>query len=86
MTKQISRVHEYIQLGSLVLLENENSKKLFFILPTSGGNKVKIDNKEIIIITPQSPVGQNLWHKEEDDECSIMESGNPVNYWIANVN
>src|SRR6185369_9206950 len=51
---------EPIQLTALVELDSEATRSTYFIGPRSGGLEIVRRNKEIMVITPQSPLGQNL--------------------------
>src|SRR5215470_1793969 len=51
---------EPIDLTALVELDSAGGRSLFFIGPKSGGLEIEFQGKEITIITPQSPLGQNL--------------------------
>jgi len=51
---------EAIGLGALVALEHAGEKTLYFIGPRAGGTEVVHDKKEILVITPQSPLGAQL--------------------------
>jgi transcription elongation GreA/GreB family factor len=51
---------EPIDLGALVELEQKGGKTCFIIVPRAGGTEVKIDGTEILALTPQSPLGQQL--------------------------
>src|SRR4051812_11580309 len=53
-----------IDLTALVEMESEGAKGLYFIGPKNGGLEVAMDRKEITVITPQSPLGQNLMGKK----------------------
>jgi transcription elongation GreA/GreB family factor len=51
---------EPIDLGALVELESDGARSLYFIGPKSGGLEIRHRGKEIMVITPPSPLGQNL--------------------------
>lgn len=72
-----------IKMGSLVQLEKgiQNNEWLF-IAPSAGGfrcdvigNTNGIDNEKVTVITPHSPMGQALIHKEVDDEVLLLVQG-----------
>ncbi len=49
-----------IGLGALVELEHGGEKTFYFLGPRAGGTEVLHDRKEILVITPQSPLGEQL--------------------------
>lgn len=50
-----------IRLSALVALEDEaGMEKLVFLGPAAGGIKVNVDEGEVTVITPESPLGQRL--------------------------
>src|SRR5262249_31357657 len=51
---------DLIDLTALVKLKTDGTHYLYFIGPKSGGVEVNYDGEEITVITPQSPLGQNL--------------------------
>src|SRR6266576_6402339 len=53
-----------IDLSAVVELETEGSIGLYFIGPRSGGLEVDYKGAEIMVITPQSPLGQQLMGKK----------------------
>src|SRR3954469_20397221 len=49
-----------IDLSALVELETDGSRGWYFIGPKSGGLEVRLSGKEVLVITPQSPLGRDL--------------------------
>ena len=71
-----------IRLTALVTLEGEDGGgKTFFIGPQEGGLKLEIEGEEVVVITPGSPMGQELIGKSAGDEARIGK----VAYEIAAV-
>jgi transcription elongation GreA/GreB family factor len=56
-----------IGIGALVELENDRENFFYFIGPRAGGTEVLHDQKEIFVITPQSPLGEQLMGKKSGD-------------------
>jgi hypothetical protein len=52
-----------IAVGALVELESSTDRSLYFIGPCAGGTEVQQEGREIFVITPQSPLGQELCGK-----------------------
>ncbi|PLX86705.1 MAG: transcription elongation factor GreAB [Desulfuromonas sp.] len=70
-----------IRLSALVTLEDgDGNRKTLFIGPQSGGLKVEKGGGEIVVITPDSPVGRELLGKEAGDVVE-MRSGASKREW-----
>jgi transcription elongation GreA/GreB family factor len=66
---------EPIGLGALVELENGGEKLFYFIGPRAGGTEIVHDKKEILVITPQSPLGEQLIGKKSGDKLELKLGG-----------
>jgi transcription elongation GreA/GreB family factor len=49
-----------IQLGALVLLADAEQQRWLLLAPDAAGLKIHTGEREIILITPRSPIGQRL--------------------------
>jgi transcription elongation GreA/GreB family factor len=49
-----------VDLGALVELQTSDETVWYFIGPRAGGTEVTLDRREILVITPQSPLGAQL--------------------------
>jgi transcription elongation GreA/GreB family factor len=76
---------DFIDLTALVELEVDGVRSTFFIGPRSGGLEVQCENKEITVITPQSPLGQNLMDKKAGQRWSAAVGGGTTKYRIVAV-
>ncbi|HXA45646.1 MAG TPA: transcription elongation factor GreAB [Candidatus Angelobacter sp.] len=68
-------VNEPIDIGALVELEMGGDNSLYFIGPRAGGTEVLHDRKEILVITPQSPLGGQLAGKKAGDQVQVSFGG-----------
>ena len=66
---------EPIGLGALVELENNGEHLFYFIGPRAGGTKILHDQKEILVITPQSPLGEQLMGKKSGEQPQLNFGG-----------
>ena len=66
---------EPIDLGALVDLEHGGESSFYFIGPRAGGTEVLHDKKEILVITPQSPLGEQLLGKKSADKLELKLGG-----------
>jgi transcription elongation GreA/GreB family factor len=74
-----------IDLTAVVKLETDGAPAMFFIGPKSGGVEVNFEGEEITVITPQSPLGQNLVGKKAGQGWSAKVGGATVKYRIVKV-
>jgi len=49
-----------IDVGALVELEQGRERDFYLIAPCGGGTEIEWEGREIMVITPQSPLGQQL--------------------------
>lgn len=61
-----------INIGCLVKLSSQKHNSLYFIGPSAGGIKVFIAEQDVIVITPQAPIAQQLIGKFQYDEIPTL--------------
>jgi transcription elongation GreA/GreB family factor len=66
---------EAIGPGALVELEHGGENFFYFIGPRAGGTEVVHEKKEILVITPQSPLGEQLLGKKQGDQPHLNLGG-----------
>jgi transcription elongation GreA/GreB family factor len=64
-----------IAVGALVELEHGGESSFYFLGPRAGGTEVLHDKKEILVITPQSPLGEQLMGKKSGDQPQLNFDG-----------
>jgi transcription elongation GreA/GreB family factor len=74
-----------IDLTALVELEAGGARSLYFIGPKNGGLEIEHQRQEIIVITPQSPLGQNLMGKRAGARWTANLVGSVVKYHLISV-
>lgn len=64
---------EAIRLGALVEVSAEEAEvsSLYFISPAGGGMRAKASGADVLVVTPQSPLGQALVGKSVGDVVQI---------------
>jgi transcription elongation GreA/GreB family factor len=67
--------NEMIGIGSLVELEHGGESSFYFLGPRAGGTEILHDKKEILVITPQSPLGEQLMGKKPGDQPQLNFGG-----------
>ncbi len=56
-----------IALGALVELAARGRSSGYFLGPRAGGLELRVDDREILVLTPQSPLGRQLLGKRVGD-------------------
>jgi transcription elongation GreA/GreB family factor len=76
---------EPIDLSALVELAADCARTMYFIGPKNGGLEIEHQRTEITVITPQSPLGQNLMGKKAGQRWTAKLGGSVVKYHIVSV-
>ena len=74
-----------IDLTALVELDVNGTRALYFIGPRNGGLEVECKRKEITVLTPQSPLGQNMMGKKAGQRWTARLGGSLAKYHIVSV-
>jgi transcription elongation GreA/GreB family factor len=64
-----------IDIGALVELEHGGENSFYFLGPRAGGTEITHGQKEILVITPQSPLGEQLLGKKSGDHLQLNFGG-----------
>ena len=76
---------EPTDLTALVELESDGARSIYFIGPKNGGLEIEFGRKQVTVITPQSPLGQNLMGKTAGSRWSAKLGGANVKYHLVSV-
>lgn len=79
------RPDEPVELGALVELRSDDYASWYFIGPKNGGLEVELDGVEIMVITPQSPLGQNLAAKKQGQKWTGALAGRKSHFEILKL-
>ncbi len=60
-----------VALGALVAVEGEQETVHYFLAPAGGGLRLRLEGKEVLVVTPQSPVGRALVGKRPGDALDL---------------
>jgi transcription elongation GreA/GreB family factor len=74
-----------IDVGALVELENGSEHSFYFIASRAGGTEIVSGKKSVLVITPQSPLGQQLVGRKQDDCLQMTIAGARSEYRIVSV-
>lgn len=75
-----------VSLGAFVTLEARNGKlSHYFVGPRAGGMELTVDGKQLLVITPQSPLGRQLLGHHQGTTLQLEIGGRRNEYRIASV-
>jgi transcription elongation GreA/GreB family factor len=74
-----------IELGAVVELEQVGKTTIYFIGPRAGGVEITHRGREIVVITPNSPIGQQLVGQKAGAHLRFHVSGGSKEYKITSV-
>lgn len=76
---------EPIDVGALVELETKGERMVCFVGPRAGGTEVVHEKQEVLVITPQSPLGEQLQGRKQGDRLQITIAGARNEYRVVTV-
>ncbi len=77
--------HLPIDTSALVELDCNGETTFYFIGPKSGGLEIRRNNKEIVVITPESPLGEQLMDKKVGDKISLKSHGPSLEFLVRSI-
>ena len=76
---------ESIDVGAFVELEFNGEKMAYFIGPRAGGTEVLHQKRGVLVITPQSPLGEQLLGKKQGEVLKLNLAGAQNQYRVMAV-
>ena len=76
---------EPIDLGALVELERKGERAWYFVGSRAGGTEVICEGHEILVITPQSPMGRQLAGRKQGERVEIRIGPSADAYLVSRV-
>jgi len=73
-----------IDVGVLVELDHAGEKMFYFIGPSAGGTEIIEDGHEVLVITPQSPLGSQLQGRRPGEHLNLALNGENQEIKITN--
>jgi transcription elongation GreA/GreB family factor len=74
-----------IDLTAVVELDARGQRMFYFLGPCSGGLEVKVAGQEILVITPESPMGRQLIGKTAGARFKLQTRGPAQEFKIVSV-
>ncbi len=60
-----------VRAGALLELDQQGANELYFMGPAEGGLEVRVDGREVMVITPASPLGARLMGARAGEDVSL---------------
>ena len=76
---------EPVDIGALVELEGAGERTIYFIGPKAGGTEVIHQKREVLVITPQSPLGEQIMGRKQGESLQMNIAGATNKYLVASV-
>jgi transcription elongation GreA/GreB family factor len=74
-----------IDVSALVEMEGNGERNFYLIGPRAGGTEVVHDKKTIMVLTPQSPLGEKLMGKKQGDRVDMQFGSVREQYQVISV-
>jgi transcription elongation GreA/GreB family factor len=76
---------EPIDVGAFIELQQGKERSMYLLGPRAGGTEVEFGGAEIMIITPQSPLGSQLVGSKQGAELKLTLPGSQAKYRVVSV-
>ena len=74
-----------IDVGAVVELERSGVRTVYYIGQRAGGMEINLDGKTVQVITPQSPLGQQIVGRKKGDQLWLTIGRSTASYRVAAV-
>jgi transcription elongation GreA/GreB family factor len=75
-----------VGIGALVEVESKTGQSLYFIGPRGGGIEVEVEDRLIVVLTPQAPLGQLMMGKRVGERFLFKQGKDKgIEYRIGRV-
>ena len=74
-----------VELGAVVTLQSGKEKSIYLIGPRAGGTEVIYEGEEVLVITPESPLGSQLIGKKGGEKCELELGGRNQQFKVVTV-
>lgn len=74
-----------VDLGAYLEIVQRNEVSRYFLAPRGGGTEVEFDGNEIVVITPQSPLGRQILGRKEGEVLKLDIGGRTASHTLRRV-
>jgi transcription elongation GreA/GreB family factor len=76
---------EPIEQGAVVILERLEERSVYFVGPRAGGTEIEYEGQTVVVITPHSPMGQQLVGRKQGERVLLNIGGTRESIRVAAV-
>jgi transcription elongation GreA/GreB family factor len=76
---------EPVDIGAIVELERHGERTVYFVGPRAGGVEIDYEGRAVLVITPHSPMGQQLVGHRQGARLHITIGGSRDSYRVMAV-
>ncbi len=77
--------HDAAAVGALVELEGRGGRAFYLLGPRAGGTEVVVDGHEVLVLTPESPLGAQLMGRCAGERIKITLAGVRQDHRVASI-
>jgi transcription elongation GreA/GreB family factor len=74
-----------IELSAVVEMDGNGERSFYLIGPRAGGTEISHDKKTIMVLTPQSPMGEKLMGRKQGDQVEMQFGAMSERYRVISV-
>ena len=74
-----------IDLTALVVLEGRGGSSTYFIGPGAGGTEIAMEDVEVTVITPQSPLGRQILGRRAGERLQLELGGSRSEFRVVSI-
>jgi transcription elongation GreA/GreB family factor len=74
-----------VALGSVVLLQSGKTKSWHWLVQRGGGIKLEFEGSAVQVLTPASPLGEELMDKKQGDTVEVEVRGSSKEYEVLEI-
>lgn len=74
-----------VAIGALVELEGRAGRAFYLIGPRAGGTEVVVEGHEVLVLTPESPLGAQLIGRRAGDPLKLALAGTRQEHRVVSV-
>ena len=77
--------HDAADIGAVVTLETRGRSSHYFLGPRNGGIELSVAGRELIVVTPQSPLGRQLLGRRVGETVQLPGRSGPVAHRVTAI-
>ena len=76
---------EGADVGALVEVDHSGNRTVYLLGPGAGGMEVELDGREVLVLTPASPLGRQLMGRKKGERVKAEPTGMRQGFVVTNV-